>query len=190
LPLVPPSRVPLRIEGKRVGLLVKGSLAVLLVVLQMAGCASIESLPQSAAAVDFSDPAGLWNSTKNYRIGYDFPATGIVDIELLMRAAQAGLHFTDTEIRRVDRSRGSVLGHKKAGWMSSEQVAGVYVRQKGPKFQVKVIVMRVSWDLDRGPASTANGILEGMRLFVAAEERQRQSATAPGGVRSDRPVPP
>lgn len=156
----------------------KGLLALLLVVLQMAGCASIESLPQSSAAVDFNEPSGRWSSGLTYQIGHDFPATEIIDTELLIRAAQAGLHFSDTEIRRVDPGRGSVFGHKRAGWMSSEQVAGIYVRQKGPKIQVKVIVKLVYWDLDRGPKSTANSILEGMQRFVAAEERYRKSAFA------------
>lgn len=109
-----------------------GSMVVALV---LTGCASLNSLPQSAGEVAFDRERGKtgWAEHRNNGVfqGYDG--------DQVFEAAKVGLERSGFAVKRADRERGMVLGEHGITLVDWNVVAGVYFQQTGEDTRVHVV---------------------------------------------------
>jgi hypothetical protein len=141
----------------------------------MFGCANIDELPGSYRDIDFLNSAGHFSDLGIYEIGRDFPD---IDIDLAMNAAQAGLRYGGFNIVRVERNDQMVTGNRAMDWDHFSDSAAIYLRENGAGVQVKVVYNRGSGIEEELIKPVALQILDGMHLYLIAEGKRNQDASA------------
>jgi len=130
------------------------------------GCASVSSLPSSAAKAPFG--AGIEGKTgwSAYREEAHFPNA---TVEAVYQAAKSGLGATDFALRRASLSDGVVFGEHGMTLHDWNVVAAVYFRAAGDDVDVLVMV-EGSKDVGFSGDVTSGGwtgrILNGMRAYL------------------------
>jgi len=145
--------------------------AILLLSLMLAGCASINSLPQSAADIDFSRGKEGRTGWSKYEEVFRFRG---VDKRTSYFAAKAGLAHAGFTIKRADYDRAFMIGEHGITAYDWNIVAGVYIREESDGCLAKVLVQG-SKDLgfwgDMTGKSWPQEIFEGMREYILTESQ-------------------
>jgi hypothetical protein len=130
------------------------------------GCASINSLPQSAADIDFDqakEGRTGWSKYEEVFLLRD------IDKRRAYLAAKAGLSDAGFTIKRADYDKGFALGEHGITPYDWNIVAGVYIKQAENGCYVKVLVQG-SRDIgfwgDMTGSSWPQDIFKGMRNYI------------------------
>lgn len=113
------------------------SAAALLCALQLCGCVSSGSLPQSASAVNFGAASEGKTGWSAYRQHARFER---VTRDEVYEAAKAGLGAVDFALVSADVVQGVVIGEHGMTLHDWNVVAGVYFREREQGFDVVVLV--------------------------------------------------
>ena len=159
------------------------SFLALLVVL-MAGCASVKSLPQSAAEVDFENTLEGKTGWSEYQ---GLISVAKVDERTAYEAAKAGLRSAGFTVTRGDFENLTVLGQHGMTAYDWNIVAGVYVRTSETKTQFKTVVegsKDIGFSGDATGSDWVGRILGGVRSYLAtvsaAESSPNTQSTVAG----------
>lgn len=135
------------------------------------GCASINSLPQSAAEVDF-------DASQEGRTGWSrYEETMLfrgADARTVYLAAKAGLADAGFTIKRANFEQGMAIGEHGMTSYDWNIVAGVYIRESAEGTDAKVLVegsKDVGFWGDMTASSWAQDILKGMRQYILTESQ-------------------
>lgn len=139
--------------------------------LALCGCVSINSLPKSAAEVDFDPDREGRTGWSKYEETVVFKS---VDRRTAYLAAKSGLADAGFTIKRADFARGMVAGEHGMTANDWNIVAGVYVQEREEGTAVKVLVQGskdVGFQGDMTAQSWPQKILKGMREYVLTESQ-------------------
>ena len=141
-----------------------------------AGCASVGSLPKSAAEAPFDSGQEGKTGWSEYQETATFPG---ITMQTAFDAAKAGMGDADFALRRADLSQGVVIGAHGMTAHDWNIVAGVYLREVPVGVQALVKV-EGSKDIGFSGDATSGGwtgqILKGMRKYVLDLEARRPGA--------------
>ena len=140
---------------------------VVVTALFMTGCASLDSLPQSAAEAAFDGERGKtgWSEYQNGDVFQGYNGDQVFE------AAKVGLKQTGFTLKKADRSRGMVLGEHGITPFDWNVVAGVYLKQVGADTRVHVVAegsKDVGFFGDTTSADWPRNILRNMREYLYA----------------------
>ena len=142
-----------------------------LFLLLVSGCASINSLPQSASAVDFDQGKEGRTGWSKYEEVFFFRG---IDRRTAYFAAKAGLADAGFTIKRADYESGCALGEHGMTAYDWNIVAGVYIKETGEGCLAKVLVQGSKdtgfWG-DMTGSSWPQDIFKGMRKYIFTESQ-------------------
>jgi hypothetical protein len=152
-------------------------LILLAVAVILSSCASVEDLPASADQVDFSLPDGpsydkSWFAN-GYQVTYNFPSDDIINFDLALRAAKAGVVYAGLDVMKVDIEKHTVVGHRGASPDLDHTIeyVGVYVANHNGRMIAKIYVSGETsgrWGNKR-VGHIQESIKKGMDIFLKSE---------------------
>jgi hypothetical protein len=142
-------------------------------ILIASGCASMNSLPQSADEVDFDSGVEGKTGWSAYEEITTFPGVTMRDA---FDAAKAGLGDAGFALRKADYEKRMVLGAHGMTAHDWNVVAGVYLRSVAEGVQAKVHVegsKDIGFSGDATSGAWTGQILKGMRKYILDLEARR-----------------
>ena len=145
-------------------------LTLLLLMCLIVGCVSVDSLPDSAAEIDFSETTDHQTGWRTYEESHTFEN---VSRDLVYKAAKAALVNEDYDIITSSLADGLVMGEQGTTPLNWKLASGIYLDQAETDTEIRIIVKGV-WDLLTWvPNWTLEGeaqrILKSMRLYIDTE---------------------
>lgn len=154
--------------------------SLLLLLCLSAGCASVNSLPQTASEVDFDSTFEGKTGWSEYQGAIEVP---VLDDKTAYEAAKAGLRSAGFTLNRGDLANMTVIGKHGMTAYDWNVVAGVYVKTDESKTIFKTIVegsKDIGFSGDATGSDWVGRILGGVRAYLATA----QSASKPSGASS------
>jgi len=137
-------------------------------VLILSGCASMNSLPQSAADVDFADIVEGKTGWSEYQGQIELPK---LDDRTAYEAAKAGLRSARFTVARADFDSMAVIGQHGMTAYDWNVVAGVYIQTDANVTRFKVLVegsKDIGFSGDATGADWVGHILAGVQNYLGA----------------------
>ena len=145
-------------------------LSLLFLLLTIYGCVSVNSVPDSASEISFTQAVDEMTGWRTYEKSHTFQDTSY---DLVYRAARGALKNANYEITKASSEKGAIIGEHGTTWMHWERVAGIYLKQHEADVQLRIIV-KTAVDPTSVPDTTmsvdADKVLEGMRLYIDTEK--------------------
>tara|TARA_B100002003_G_C13839267_1_gene411982 strand:+ start:114 stop:590 length:477 start_codon:yes stop_codon:yes gene_type:complete len=143
----------------------------LAIALFLGGCASLNSLPQSASEVDFNPQLEGRTGWSKYEEVFFFRG---VDKRTCYMATKAGLADAEFTIKKANYEKSFVLGEHGITAYDWNIVAGVYIKSDIDGCTAKAIVegsKDVGFWGDMTASSWAQDIFKGMRQYILTESQ-------------------
>lgn len=142
---------------------------ILLLVLPIVGCTSINSMPQSASEIDFSPNEEGRTGWSKYEEVFFFRG---VDKRTAYFAGKSGMADAGFTIKRANYEEGAIIGEHGMTAYDWNIVAGVYIKTEEKGSSAKVLVQGskdVGFWGDMTASSWAQDIFKGMRNYILTE---------------------
>ena len=147
--------------------------ALLALALAITGCASLSSVPQGSAEVNFDPRIEGKTGWSRYEEAEFFPG---VDLETAFVAGREGLMGAGFEIKRENRQFLTLIGEHGLTLVDWNVIAGVYFEQRRDGVAAKIVVQG-SKDFgffgDKTGDNWTKRILMGMRVYILESSRNK-----------------
>jgi len=140
----------------------------------------MKDVPQTTGDVDFSAPDGFLHKSAvkayGYQVTYEFPPNKEIDLDLALRATQAGILYAGFDVVDVDTEQFFVIAHRGSSLYYNIEYVGMYLKQDEAGIRAKIFAS--GNPLPQWHTKEINRIIENIKTgttqFINAEMRQRE----------------